>query len=29
MFIFFWGGGGGGGESVKEYELKATFPRFF
>ena len=25
-----WGGGGvGGGKSVKEYELKVTFPRFF
>lgn len=23
------GEGGGGGESVKEYELKVTFPRFF
>ena len=31
--VFFLGGGGGGrvggGESVKEYELKVTFPRFF
>ena len=26
---FFFGGGVGGGESVKEYELKVTFPRFF
>ena len=29
-YFFFWGGGGGGGgESVKEYELKVTFPRCF
>ena len=29
-YCFFWGGGRvGGGESVKEYELKVTFPRFF
>ena len=30
--VFFGGAGGGGvggGESVKEYELKVTFPRFF
>ena len=28
-YFFLGGGGGGGGESVKEYELKVTFPRFF
>ena len=28
-YFFLGGGGVGGGKSVKEYELKVTFPRFF